>query len=144
MSHHTHDRVSAVRGTSDKLTLHQLWREAAKQLGSENVTLEFSRDVIQKLVCPKCQGEEELFAAVGSVSYEQGKCPKCGEIRVVVTTHQYSGSGEMGDRTLRSVGLPPFDVFVARTADGDRELALLMEDDAESVLGHPMSKAAVL
>jgi molybdopterin/thiamine biosynthesis adenylyltransferase len=143
MSHHTYDEVVRVSGHSRTLTLHQLWSGAAKQLDSKNVVLEFSRDVIHKLVCPQCHAEEELFAAVGSVKYERGKCSQCGEMRVVVTMHSYDGTGEIGARSLESLGLPPFDIFVARTQD-ERELALLIAGDAEEVLGLSKEKAAVL
>jgi len=143
MSHHTYDQVTRVSGASHGLTLHQLWSNAAKQLGSQDVVLEFSRDVIHKLICPKCHAEEEVFAAVGSVKYEQGKCAKCGEMRVVVTIHSYDGKGEIGSRTLDSLGLPLFDIFVARSDREDRELPLLIEGDAEIVLEHAKEQAAV-
>ena len=144
MSHHTYDRVAAIEKTSADLTLHQLWEEAGKHLGSREVVLEFSRDVIHKLVCPKCHAEEEVLAAVGSVSYDRGKCKECGEIRMVVTLHSYDGTGEMRARTLDSLGLPAFDAFAARTADGERELLMLIEGDAAGVLGQTMQAAAGL
>ena len=144
MSHHTLDEVVRLNVSSRDLTLHQLWSEAAKRLGSKDVVVEFSRDVIHKLVCPKCHAEEEMFAAVGSVKYEQGKCSKCGEMRVVVTTHSYDGTGEMGTRSLDSLGLPLFDIFVARAMEGERELPLLIEGDASIVLEHTKEKVAVL
>ncbi len=51
MSHHTYERTISLAETSDQLTLHQLWRRTQRDLG-ERSTVEFSRDVIHKLVCP--------------------------------------------------------------------------------------------
>jgi len=141
MSHHTWEAVVPIDRRSSEMTLRELWDEAARRVGTNDMVLEFSRDIIHKLVCPACHAEEELFAAVGSIPYDRGKCPKCGEMRIVVTLHSYDGSAEMGARSLRSLGLPAFDVFVARTAAGDREVALLLDGDRASVLGPALEKA---
>jgi molybdopterin/thiamine biosynthesis adenylyltransferase len=141
MSHHTWEAVAPVDRKSSEMTLRELWDEAARRLGTRDIVLEFSRDIIHKLVCPSCHAEEELFAAVGSVAYERGACPKCGEMRIVVTLHSYDGAADVGARSLRSLGLPSFDVFVARTATGDREVALLIEGDRAGVLGPAFEKA---
>jgi molybdopterin/thiamine biosynthesis adenylyltransferase len=134
MSHYTFEEVVAVPETSRDLTLQQLLERARRRLGTDEVMLEFSRDVVHKLVCPACHGEEELFAAVGTVPYARGKCPTCGEMRAVVTTHSYSGAESFGDRNLDRLGLPLFDVFTARSAE--RELAYVIAGDEKAVLGH--------
>jgi hypothetical protein len=113
---------------------------ARSELGSQEVILEFSRDVIHKLVCPGCGGEEELFAAVGTVPYGRGKCAKDGQMRSVVTAHSYSGTESFGERTLDQLGLPLFDVFTARSAE--REIAYLMVGDEKQVLGQMATGAA--
>jgi molybdopterin/thiamine biosynthesis adenylyltransferase len=133
MSHYTFAEVVAVAQTSRDLTLQQLLKRARQQLGTDQVTLEFSRDVIHKLVCPACHAEEELFAAVGTVPYARGKCPACGEMRAVITAHSYSGAEPFGNRRLDRLGLPLFDVFTARSAE--RELAYVIAGDEKAVLG---------
>ena len=112
--------------------MRELWLRAGTDLGSA-VVLEFSRDVIHKLVCPKCHAEEELFVPVGAVSYEQGRCPQDGEMRAVITVHSYSGSEPFGERRLTEFGLPPFDVFVARSENEER--GYLLAGDEALVLG---------
>jgi hypothetical protein len=112
---------------------------ARQDLGSQGVALEFSRDVIHKLACPRCGAEEELFAAVGTVPYARGQCPACGQMRTVLTAHGYTGTESFGDRTLDRLGLPLFDVFTARSAE--KEIAYLIAGDAASVLG-PLDKRA--
>src|SRR5262249_9488014 len=79
MSHHTFTEVIALSERSREMTLRQLLARARQHLGSQDVVMEFSRDVIHKLACPGCGGEEELFAAVGTVPYSRGQCPVCGQ-----------------------------------------------------------------
>ncbi|HWX53244.1 MAG TPA: ThiF family adenylyltransferase [Verrucomicrobiae bacterium] len=139
MSHYTLAEVVALPEASRELTLDQLRRKAQQQLDSQDVTIEFSRDVIHKLVCPGCNAEEEIFVAVGSVPYSRGKCPADGQMRAVITAHSYEGHGPFAGRTLDQLGLPPFDVFVARSPE--REIAYLMAGDESAALG-PLTKGA--
>jgi adenylyltransferase/sulfurtransferase len=133
MSHHTFAEVISLSERSRDLTLAQLLARARQHLGSDEVIVEFSRDVIHKLACPGCGAEEELFAAVGTVPYARGKCAACGQMRAVVTAHSYSGVETFGGRTLDQLGLPLYDVFSARSAE--REIAFLIAGDAKEVLG---------
>lgn len=133
MSHYTHEEIVQLPQRSSELTLTQLLERGRRDLGTPEVTVEFSRDVIHKFSCPQCGAQEEKFAAVGSISFEEGRCAKDGQMRVVVTAHSFSGMGSFGSRTLDKLGLPLFDVFTARAAG--REIAYLVEGDRESVLG---------
>lgn len=138
MSHYTFAEVVALPETSQGLTLEQLLERARRDLqkndlGSQEVVLEFSRDVVHKLACAGCGAEEEIFAAAGTVAYARGRCPACGQMRQVITAHAYTGSEPYGKRTLDQLGLPLFDVFSARSAE--RELAYLIAGDAKAVLG---------
>ena len=140
MSHHTFAEVIRLREASRDLSLAQLLDLARRDLGSQDVALEFSRDVIHKLACPGCGAEEELFAAVGSVPYAQGKCARDGQMRAVITAHSYAGHEPFGDRKLDQMGLPPFDVFTARSPE--REIAYLIAGDEKQVLGQMTMGAA--
>ncbi|HZU29832.1 MAG TPA: ThiF family adenylyltransferase, partial [Candidatus Angelobacter sp.] len=133
MSHYTFSEMMRVQETSRSLTLAQLFSRAQRDLGANDIVIEFSRDVIHKLACPRCGAEEEVFAAVGSVPYSRGKCAKDGQMRAVITAHSYSGSEPYGTRTLDQLGLPLFDVFTARSAE--REVAYLMAGDEKEILG---------
>lgn len=133
MSHDTFEEVVPLPEVSQELMLDQLLARARQRLGTEEVSLEFSRDVIHKLACPNCRAEEEVFAAVGTVPYARGNCPVCGQMRAVITTHNYSGVESFGDRPLDRLGLPLFDIFTARSAQG--ELAYLIAGDEQAVLG---------
>jgi adenylyltransferase/sulfurtransferase len=139
MSHYTFEDVVTLPEASHELSLAALLERARRDLGAEDVVLEFSRDVIHKLACPGCGAEEDLFAAVGTVSYGQGRCTSCGQMRTVVTAHSFTGTEAFGNRTPEQMGLPRFDVFVARSAE--RETAYVIGGDAGAVLG-PLAASA--
>jgi adenylyltransferase/sulfurtransferase len=133
MSHYTLPQIVHLRESSDDLTLAELHERARLALGSPDVVIEFSRDVVQKFVCPACKKEEELYQAVGSVPFERAKCSNDGQLRAVISLHSYSGEEELSERPLSKLGLPLFDVFIARTAE--QEVAYIPHGDAPRVLG---------
>jgi hypothetical protein len=123
------------------LTLAGLRERAVSDLASPEVVIEFSRDVVQKFVCPACTEEEDIYEPVGSVPFERARCGKDGQLRSVISLHSYSGEKELGDKLLSSLGLPLLDVFLARSAD--REIAYLPYGDAPEVLGDLAAPQAV-
>jgi len=133
MSHYTLPEIVKLRLCSGDLSLEQLWRRAKQDLGTDKLTLEFSRDIIHKLRCLHCEHEEDLFVPVGSVSYEAGRCPNDGHMRAVAAVHAYTGNEAFGQRKLSEIGLPPFDIYTVRS--DSREIGYLVEGDARTVLG---------
>ena len=133
MSHYTIPELVRLPETSATWAIDQLWHRAQNDLGVAKVALEFSRDVIWRLVCPRCGAVEDRFAAVGSVLYEEGACSCDGQQRVVETIHGYNGSEAWGNRKLDELGLPLLDIYVARSSD--REIGYLPDGDRQAVLG---------
>jgi molybdopterin/thiamine biosynthesis adenylyltransferase len=133
LSHYVLDKVVEIHEASNGLTLEQLLQRAAGDLNSDEVVLEFSRDIIHKLVCPQCAAEEECFVPVGAIRYHQGRCPNDGHMRVVKTLSGYRGEPELGLRRLDQLGLPRFDIFTARSQEA--EISYCIAGDAEAVLG---------
>jgi molybdopterin/thiamine biosynthesis adenylyltransferase len=133
MSHYTLPQIVHLVQKSDKLTLEELRQRAQADLDSSDVVIEFSRDIVQKFVCPACKEEEELYAPAGSVPFEQAKCKNDGQLRSVISVHTYSGQNELGTRLLSRLGLPLLDVFIARS--GEREIGYIPYGDAPQVLG---------
>jgi adenylyltransferase/sulfurtransferase len=132
MSHYTIPEVVRLEEPSTSLTPMSLWERACQDLGTREAVLEFSREIIWRLVCPHCGAIEERFAPVGSVAYEEGVCPRDDRRLVVETIHRFTGSEPWGGRRLNEVGLPLFDVVMARSAV--REIGYLMEGDRDAVL----------
>ena len=133
MSHFTFESVTELARKSSEWTLEDLRRRGVEDLDAPDVVVEFTRDIVRELECPACGAKEEIFAPVGSIKYEQGRCPRDGEMRVVKTIHSYDGSEDFGKRSLDKLGLPLFDVFTVRTAENEK--AYLMAGDKSAVLG---------
>lgn len=133
MSHETYENLVAWEQKSSETTMHELFEFAQETLGTKEVSLEFSRDVIHKLICPACKLEDEVFKPVGRITATEGKCPRDSTMREVVTIHSYTGGESFGSMRLTEIGLPLLDVFVARS--GAKELQILLSADAPDVLG---------
>ena len=137
MSHFTLDEVVELPEASGEMTLEELRQRGMRDLGDEDVAIEFSRDILEGLECPHCGRTEQRFRPLGSVRYEEGRCPDDGQMRVVKTIHGYSGGESFGGRRLDRLGLPLFDVFIARSSQ--RERAYLMAGDKRAVLGEELA-----
>jgi molybdopterin/thiamine biosynthesis adenylyltransferase len=140
MSHFTIAEITRLPESSGELTLLQLLERARTDTGSDDVIIEFSRDIIQKFICSAC-GEEELkYAPVGSVRLQEATCSNDGRPRTVISAHSFSGREDYGRRRLDQLGLPPFDLFLARTPT--REIGYIPYGDAPLVLGPLAAEAA--
>ncbi len=137
MSHFTFADVVELPQKSSELTLEDLRQRGARDLGASNVVVEFSRDIVHELECPQCGTREEQFVPVGSIRYEEGRCPIDGQMRVVKTIHTYSGTESFGTRPLDALGLPLYDVFSVRTDEAEK--AYLIGGDKITVLGEELS-----
>lgn len=133
MSHYVVPKIVHLTERSQDLTLEKLRKRAQIDLGSTNVVIELSRDVIQKFVCPACHAEEEKFSPVGSIPFGEAKCGKDGQLRAVIAMHMYSGEEDFGNRRLSELGVPLLDIFTARSPE--REIAYIPYGDALDVLG---------
>lgn len=132
-SHEVYGDVSSWPKPSEKTTLAELYAYAQTELGAAEVVLDFSRDIIQSLRCPRCGNSTDVYACVGTLSANQGKCPLDGEMRKVGTIHGFAGREPYGNKTVSSLGLPAYDIFVARSKE--REIQILMNGDRDRVLG---------
>jgi adenylyltransferase/sulfurtransferase len=132
-SHYTYADIVRLPLRSNQITLRELHERGQNDLQATDVTIEFSRDIIHKLICSTCGNEEEIFAPVGSVTASRARCARDGATRRVAAIHGFSGSEDYGYRHLDALGLPPWDIFTARSSSC--ELTYLVEGDAASVLG---------
>ena len=132
-SHETLEQIIPLEMRADSSTATELLAEARRLLGAE-AELELARDVLEKLVCPSCQRQEHLFASLGRVSAERAFCPHCpGVRREVITFYKIRGQESFLDRPLSQIGVPAFDVLIARGQG--RAIGLELSADAAEVLG---------
>jgi adenylyltransferase/sulfurtransferase len=127
------------RGAAD-VTLGDLLALAERDLGPGAV-LEFSRDVVLSLECPGCGRREDGKLVLGEVGERRAKCPACGEHRIVDPASSATRDGPVDlARTPAEIGLPLFDIMVARRGLEMRR-AYFFDADADTVLG-PLSARA--
>lgn len=138
----SHDRLGTVvhlPQRSSEMTLDDLMQRGRADLNAEEVVVQFSRDILHRLVCPRCYLEEQVFAPVGAIDYTRGRCSVCSEgtadpqMRIVETLTGYKGEPALGGRTLDRLGLPLFDIFTVRSAES--EVNYCIAGDAGAVLG---------
>ena len=131
-SHDTLEQINPMEWSANSTTVGEALAHARRLLG-DNAELELARDVLEKMVCPNCKAEESLFVSLGQVKNDKANCPNCGARRDVVTFYKIRGTESFLDKTLSQIGVPPFDVLIARTAD--RAIGLELSNDAAEVLG---------
>ena len=75
-----------------------------------------------------------MFQSLGRVSAAKAFCPRCRDVRrEVVTFYKIRGSESFLNRTLAQIGVPAFDIVIARTRD--RAIGLELSADGDAVLG---------
>jgi adenylyltransferase/sulfurtransferase len=132
-SHEPLDEVIPLDERADTLTVRELLAKARAVLGP-TAEIEMGRDILEKLVCPKCHGAETMFASLGKVTADKAWCPTCTDVRRdVVTFHKIRGNEPFVDQTLASIGVPAFDILIARA--GGRSVGFELGGDAADVLG---------
>lgn len=132
-SHEPLEAVAPLNARAATMTVGALLDEARRRLGP-SAELELGRDVLEKLVCPKCGAAEMMFTSMGKVKADQAFCPRCGDVRrEVVTFYKVRGDESFLDRTLAGIGVPPFDIITARA--GERAIGIELAGDAAEVLG---------
>src|SRR3954468_19040666 len=113
-SHDTLDEVIALDEGVESITPRDLLNRARQILG-EGATLELAREMLEKLICPKCKRQEQVFASLGKVKGDRAWCPDCKDIRRdVVTFFTIRGNEPFIDQPLAAIGVPAFDIVIAR------------------------------
>jgi adenylyltransferase/sulfurtransferase len=137
-SHDVLDEIIALDEGVATVSPRDLLNRAREILG-ESATLELAREVLEKLVCPKCKREEQVFASLGKVKGERAWCPECKDVRRdVVTFFTIRGNEPFVDRPLAEIGVPAFDIVIARGPE--RSIGFELSGDAQAVLGAAMGE----
>jgi adenylyltransferase/sulfurtransferase len=90
-------------------TVAELLRVAREHLGSQ-VAIELDQEIVTQLECHCCETVTDVFKPISQVSYNDGLCPGCGELREVLMTHTITGDEPFINRTLLAIGIPPLHV----------------------------------
>jgi len=132
-SHDPPIEVIPLEARASELTVRELLNVAREHLGRE-ATLEFFRDLAEKLVCPACGEEEPCFDSLSRISASKALCPACQAAhRELVTYYRIHGQESFLDRPLVQIGVPPFEIILGRS--DDRTVGFELAADSRSVLG---------
>ena len=132
-SHDPLDAVINLDASCRDFTARMLLSVAKEQIG-EDAWIDLSRDIVEKLVCPKCHASEDVFAPVSRLKHSDVRCPECeAERRELVTFNCIRGGEPYVDRCLAALGIPLFDILTVRSAT--RVVGFAFTADAPSVLG---------
>jgi adenylyltransferase/sulfurtransferase len=134
LGHNCLGRIAPLGVGVADLSLSDLLNRAEAALG-QGAVLDLSREVITHLTCPACSDVERVGMALGALREADASCPNCQTHRLVEFTAAVSrDSGLNLSSTLADLGVPPFDVVVARQGI-ETQAAWLFDGDAPAVLG---------
>lgn len=82
---------------------------------SKGKTLHLDRDLLVDVECPTCRVKKEIYRPVALVSMKDGKCGQCGAVMKTNIVHRVERRTPLATRSLREVGVPPFDIVKIET-----------------------------
>jgi adenylyltransferase/sulfurtransferase len=91
------------------------------------LALELDRDLLEAFDCPGCSQREEVFLPVSSVGDGRLACPLCGTERIPSIVHRIEEGSALAERTLASLGVPPYHIVRVTSVSGE-VFALLCAD----------------
>jgi molybdopterin/thiamine biosynthesis adenylyltransferase len=106
--------------------LRAAWKAGEGRLGRLD-GLDFSREIVRSLECPRCGARQQVFKPVDHVLDEHVPCPECGTERVPAFFHGLAAESELLDRTPRELGLPDWDIVWVRS--GEEQLGIEISGD---------------
>jgi adenylyltransferase/sulfurtransferase len=142
IAHDSFEQVLPLNCGVNDVTLAELLDRAETRLG-KGATLELSRDVVTKLTCPMCNTTERVGIVLGALREAAARCSVCGTHRVVNFSGILVRDGEVDlSLTPAEIGIPPFDIIVARHGIEKQE-AWLFNSDVDLCLG-PLAPSFVM
>jgi hypothetical protein len=96
-------------------------RIAREQLGSDAI-IELDQEIVTQLECHSCETITDVYKPISQVSYNDGVCPGCGQVREVHMLHTVTGDEPFGHRSLSAIGIPPLHIVRVRN---DKEYRFL-------------------
>ena len=103
--------------TAGGTTARELLGRFQSETGDTGV-LELGREIVVGMSCPVCRTAEALTQPVRIMTEAEARCPVCGEIRLLRTTHLIRGDEPYADYPLERVGVPKLEVLEVRGSSG--------------------------
>jgi adenylyltransferase/sulfurtransferase len=131
-AHERAGKVVSMGRTSGETSLDELLGRARRNLGSGAV-VEFNNEIISSLSCKKCKRKFQRFLVLEKTAEDAIRCPSCHRTMVFDTFHTVSGDEPFLKRSVRRIGVPPFDIVAGRNET--RTVHYEFSKDAAKVLG---------
>lgn len=132
-AHDPYDPIEELSWRVAETRAGDLLERVRSDLGPDAI-VETNQDLLASLFCSRCGEEEPVFASLGKVTEAQGRCPTCREHRTPRMFHAIDGKDRsLADRTLASLGIPPWDILGGRA--GIEQRFYEFQGDRDTVLG---------
>ncbi len=132
-SHEPYEPVQTLSWRTDDTQAGTLLERIRQDLGPAAV-LEMNQDLLGGLRCERCNEQEQVFASLGKITEDRGRCPKCGDQRAPKIYHTIDGRDAMlTDRTLAELGVPAWDILGGRL--GMKQTYYEFQGDRDALLG---------
>lgn len=116
-SHEPIDEFVALEASVATMRVADLLTMVRSRLGAD-AELELTRDMLEGLACPSCGRTEPFFSSLGKIGMDRAVCPFCsGGRREAKTFYKLTGREDFSDRTFEELGVPPWDIVLARSAE---------------------------
>jgi adenylyltransferase/sulfurtransferase len=132
LSHDPIGDVVALNASAAATSARDLLQAAAPRLG-DDAQIELRHEVAVSLDCARCGTKEAVMKPLASLPERRAACPDCGEARRPVTFRTLDATSAFIDRPLAEMGVPPFDIVIAR--GGESTIGFELSGDAPVVLG---------
>ncbi|MBI2933317.1 MAG: ThiF family adenylyltransferase [Planctomycetes bacterium] len=92
-------------------------------------TLQLDRDLLLDLACPRCGVRRPMMKPLALSHYKEGLCEKCGGVMLTNIVHRVEAGSATAKRTLRELGVAPYDVVRVQSGRDTRFLRLCEDRD---------------
>jgi adenylyltransferase/sulfurtransferase len=105
--------VESMPAFNSHTRLGDIWQAAGRKLGGVD-SLDFAREIVERLECPACGKRENVFQPAEKISADQLRCPACGAETAATFLHAVDEKSSYLEKTVREIGLPVWDIIWAR------------------------------
>jgi adenylyltransferase/sulfurtransferase len=132
-SHTPFPPIYEVERSVEDTTAADTFAFARQVLSAQAVRLILNFEVVKFDPCKRCGHDDQHFHPLEAFTELDARCPSCSEMRVPVAIHQLKGDESYLHLTLRELGLPPWEIIMARS--NNRAIALEYVSDRKQILG---------
>ena len=108
--------VETIPQFNSETKLEDTWQEATRRLGGVDAP-DFTREIVERLECPACGKQEEIYQPAEKIREDQLRCHTCGAESAVVFLHSIGAQSKCLQKSAREIGLPAWDIIWARRGE---------------------------